>query len=379
MLKMLFTSALVFMAATAHAQAPFETSRGRLCLEQWITVATGALNTYNGDREYNSRKPWRVNRFGLFVGEGMYSNYEPDNWLANGANRDTYMWNIYSDEARYPAWSLDILRMAFVPGLRYFVRQCIEDGTSAGIGNTAISGGTSAGTTGTSGTTGGGFTPGGTPPLPTSGGTFPGGWPAIPSNATCPDDLGLLNGRPGVLLGCSCGRVDPDAAVWGSNIYTSDSNLCTAAAHAGVIGLSGGPVWVTNRAGQDAYTGSTRFGIATRDYGSWGNSMVFLNAPVGVTSAPVLPRCPGTMQGTDTTITCICEASATQGGTVWGSGPYTHDSNLCRAAVHAGMIPASGGAITAYPFRFSGTYSGSWRNGVQTSDYGTWENAFDFR
>ncbi|HYE97128.1 MAG TPA: LCCL domain-containing protein [Rubricoccaceae bacterium] len=66
--------------------------------------------------------------------------------------------------------------------------------------------------------------------------------------------------------------------------------------------------------------------------------------------------------------------------TVWGSGPYTDDSSVCTAAVHAGVITfASGGRVVISMRPGRGSYSGSTRNGVTTLDYGEWGGSFDVR
>jgi hypothetical protein len=61
-------------------------------------------------------------------------------------------------------------------------------------------------------------------------------------------------------------------SVWGSGPYTGDSDICSAAQHAGVIGESGGVFKVTNAPGCDSYTGSTANGVTTSGYGSYGSS-----------------------------------------------------------------------------------------------------------
>ena len=63
-----------------------------------------------------------------------------------------------------------------------------------------------------------------------------------------------------------------------------------------------------------------------------------------------------------------CEST----GDVWGTGPYTFDSCACEAAVHAGVIPETGGVfkVTAAPGQDS--YGGSTANGVTSSSYGTY-------
>jgi hypothetical protein len=63
--------------------------------------------------------------------------------------------------------------------------------------------------------------------------------------------------------------------VWGTDIYTLDSSICTAAVHAGKIKLeSGGPVTIEMRPGEKSYKGSERNGITTRDYAEYGASFV---------------------------------------------------------------------------------------------------------
>nr|AGS53140.1 serine/threonine protein kinase [uncultured bacterium contig00040] len=66
-------------------------------------------------------------------------------------------------------------------------------------------------------------------------------------------------------------------SVWGSGIYTDDSNIPTAAIHAGLI-RDGETAYVTIRImpGQSSYESSTANGITTSSYGSWGGSYMFV-------------------------------------------------------------------------------------------------------
>jgi len=57
--------------------------------------------------------------------------------------------------------------------------------------------------------------------------------------------------------------------VWGTDIYTSDSVVCRAARHAGVVGPDGGVIRVTAAPGQQSYAGSSRNGVQTDSYASW--------------------------------------------------------------------------------------------------------------
>jgi hypothetical protein len=63
---------------------------------------------------------------------------------------------------------------------------------------------------------------------------------------------------------------------WGSDVYTNDSTICTAAVHAGKITAErGGIVTIELQPGQESYHGSQRNGVSTQDYGRWGSSFRF--------------------------------------------------------------------------------------------------------
>lgn len=65
----------------------------------------------------------------------------------------------------------------------------------------------------------------------------------------------------------------PGGAVWGSDVYTTDSTLSTVALHAGVLKPGEtGVVQVTILPGQNAYEGSTRNGVTTMPYGPYPSS-----------------------------------------------------------------------------------------------------------
>ena len=72
-------------------------------------------------------------------------------------------------------------------------------------------------------------------------------------------------------------------AVWGTDIYTHDSSVCTAAVHAGLIDFEdGGAVVIELRSGEPSYVGSTANGVTTESYGRWGRSFVFVDASVAI-------------------------------------------------------------------------------------------------
>ena len=62
---------------------------------------------------------------------------------------------------------------------------------------------------------------------------------------------------------------------------------------------------------------------------------------------------------------------------VWGSGPYTDDSAVCGAAVHAGAItPSRGGRIVIEMRDGQQSYQGGRRNGIEAMNYGAWGGSF---
>ncbi|HYW72805.1 MAG TPA: PAN domain-containing protein [Pyrinomonadaceae bacterium] len=84
-------------------------------------------------------------------------------------------------------------------------------------------------------------------------------------------------GHNGEHYSYSCPGGGTPATVWGTDTYTDDSSICTAAVHAGIINLqSGGTVTIEIRGGQQGFQGSTRYGITTRDYGGWPGSYIFV-------------------------------------------------------------------------------------------------------
>ncbi|GAB5445685.1 LCCL domain-containing protein [Gymnodinialimonas sp.] len=85
----------------------------------------------------------------------------------------------------------------------------------------------------------------------------------------------LFNGQGGGMWGmvvCPPGSAR-GAPIWGSGVYTSDSPICVAAVHAGLITPSaGGNVVITIAPGQPSYASSTRNGVTSYGYGSWHRS-----------------------------------------------------------------------------------------------------------
>lgn len=173
----------------------------------------------------------------------------------------------------------------------------------------------------------------------------------------------------------ACGRLPTGAAdhvctctgsetgsVWGSGPYTADSNICVAARHAGAIAGMGGQVRVIAAPGEASYTGSSAFGVQTSNWGSYGSSF-------HVTSAQATASCSGYPGGEGPH---VCGCNGDERGSVWGSGPYTADSNLCAAALHDGAIGPGGGVVTVLGIGGLPSYRASQANGISTSNWGSY-------
>jgi hypothetical protein len=94
------------------------------------------------------------------------------------------------------------------------------------------------------------------------------------SVAACPGNMTEFRGSDEIVF-CGCAPGDITGTVWGTDTYTDDSSICAAALHFGAISVNGGVVAVVPAPGEASYTGSSRNGIVTQDYGSWSGSYFF--------------------------------------------------------------------------------------------------------
>ncbi|MDY0004119.1 MAG: LCCL domain-containing protein [Polyangia bacterium] len=178
--------------------------------------------------------------------------------------------------------------------------------------------------------------------------------------------------------------------VWGTDVYTDDSALCRALIHAGVMGKEGGRALVTFAQGQLAYRGSLRNGIQSTAYASWERSFFAqrigpqgkpLGAPPKVTdknsAALDCAHAAGVLPGPDGTVFRVSCPQDCASGSVWGTNPYTADSSVCRAAIHAGLSTAKdGGSFTLTVAPGQDKYKGSEANGVTTSSFGEYDRSY---
>jgi hypothetical protein len=192
---------------------------------------------------------------------------------------------------------------------------------------------------------------------------------------------GPYRSRIGEQIEIDCDPGGGAGEVWGTNLYTDDSSICTAAVHQGLITFDdGGTVTIEIAEGADEYVGSEANGVTSMSYGSWGGSFEFPDAESLQTVATIdWSRNAGFYNDRTTNeFTVECEAGGTP-GSVWGTGTYTDDSSICTAAVHAGLITVvDGGEVTFRLVAGQESYDGSSANGVDSSDYGSWGGSFEF-
>ncbi len=183
---------------------------------------------------------------------------------------------------------------------------------------------------------------------------------------------------------CTCAPGPyPDAEgpfndVGGSGPYATASDICRAAQHAGVLGPEGGEVTAIRAVPPEGeWRGSTANGVTT-------DTVVALASQPGDSAftfegaAPApepLPNC-GPL-GEAEELACFCPTGAPRAD-VWGSGPYTADSDICTAAFHAGVINREGGNVRVIRAPGQESYTASTAAGITSSEHGPSDASFTF-
>jgi hypothetical protein len=194
-----------------------------------------------------------------------------------------------------------------------------------------------------------------------------------------------LKGKDGETFTLACSPGGTAHSVWGSDIYTADSSICTAAVHSGLITYQqGGTVTIEVRPGRTLYGSSERNGVTTSDYGSYQQSFVFKTPSTEVVvreaeeQIPVRWNSSASMVSPEIgkTYKFKCPPAGKE-SSVWGTDVYTADSSICNAAVHAGKLTKDdGGSVTIEVRPGEPSYKGTTRNGIRTNDYGAYGRSF---
>ncbi|KAG8555480.1 hypothetical protein GDO81_017718 [Engystomops pustulosus] len=202
---------------------------------------------------------------------------------------------------------------------------------------------------------------------------------------TCTTTAREIKGSSAHVL-CPAECVANKQEVLGTDVYTDDSSICRAAIHAGLLSNNSGEVTVWKTPGQADYFGSTRNGITTKNFGAWPRSFIFFNpsdpktAEVTTQKPIVVVTCTTTareIKGSSAHVLCPAQCVANK-QEVLGTDVYTDDSSICRAAIHAGLLPNNGGEVTVWKTPGQADYFGSTRNEITTKNFGAWSGSFTF-
>lgn len=214
--------------------------------------------------------------------------------------------------------------------------------------------------------------------------------------AGCSYDARQLEGDDGTVFRVSCPANCDKGSIYGTGVYTADTSICRAGIHAGAFPLEGGTVTVVLQPGRLAYRGSEQNGITSRDYGKYSRSFAIVTAgraPGGSVAAASAAPAAGVAAGREL-IEAGCSFDARQlttkdgapfrvacpagcdEGSVYGTGVYTADTSICRAGVHSGVIPESGGVVTITLEPGRPAYRGSEQHGIKSRDYGKYSSSF---
>lgn len=200
-----------------------------------------------------------------------------------------------------------------------------------------------------------------------------------------PYNLSSYRGRVGVelqftVIGSATG------GIWGNGIYSDDSSLAVAAVHAGLLTVGEkGVVTVRLLGPQTSFTGTQKNGITSGNYGAWDGSYEFVGAATVLSTpsrstAGAIPD-PGTLTGYSSQVGDVLKFEVTGKtlGYVYGSGPYTTDSSLAVAAVHAGLLQVGQtGVVMVEILGPQDSFAASDRNGVSTMSWTSYPSAFQF-
>lgn len=171
--------------------------------------------------------------------------------------------------------------------------------------------------------------------------------------------------------------------VYGTDAYPSDTPICVAALHAGMIAKKGGTVTIQLNPCEGEYKGSTQNGVTTVDLPETRRSIMFVDESSEKKADQIrldyLPRLDwndkftGTgfayrrLLGQQFTFRCPPAPKDKRLRLVFGTDSYDFSSMVCTAALHAGQITRTeGGIVTVQIDSGVPKLVGSIRNGVET-------------
>ena len=168
--------------------------------------------------------------------------------------------------------------------------------------------------------------------------------------------------------------------VWGDFIYTLDSDLGTAAVHAGLLAVGETKpvkIWVVPP--PDRFGEAMRNGIQSMKWGPFPAAflMQVARGPL-VASLPIGPnRLPSVLNSLGLNESKTIAITGSDKGFVWGTDTYTGDSRVEVAAVHAGALKVGEqGEVIVTRVTPPDRYQGSSQNGVRSQSWGRYPTAY---
>ncbi|XP_059373536.1 cysteine-rich secretory protein LCCL domain-containing 2-like [Carassius carassius] len=170
---------------------------------------------------------------------------------------------------------------------------------------------------------------------------------------------------------CPANCLNKKGKVWGTLYYDVQSSICRAAIHYGIIDNNGGLVDVTRKDNFPFFVKATKNGVESFSKYKPGNAFTVSRVEEQTidcytTVAEICPfkasasHCPRV----------FCPANCINEPSYWapvvGTNIYGDGSSICRAALHAGVIKASGGYVDLLALDKRKSYTGTLKNGIQS-------------
>ncbi|XP_056613617.1 cysteine-rich secretory protein LCCL domain-containing 2 [Triplophysa dalaica] len=170
---------------------------------------------------------------------------------------------------------------------------------------------------------------------------------------------------------CPANCMDSRGKVWGTLYYDVQSSICRAAIHHGVIDNNGGLVDTTRKDNMPFFVKATKNGIESLSKYKPGNG--FMVSKVEEQSIDCYTTVAEICSFKTSSFYCprvSCPANCINEPSYWapvvGTNIYADGSSICRTAIHAGVIKASGGYVDVLALDKRKSYTGTMKNGIQS-------------
>ncbi|BAM41751.1 uncharacterized protein TOT_040000133 [Theileria orientalis strain Shintoku] len=206
--------------------------------------------------------------------------------------------------------------------------------------------------------------------------------PAIALSCSDTIESESFNGPTGksFLVSCTKSCLNSDVPLKGSKLYTSDTSICKAALHSGVIPKEGGEAILTVLSGLGEYGQCHgHYGITSQKSNiAFMRSFTLHRAPKLMhlscqdTAVFVLKMHPGTR----VLLECPPGCLDMKPPNVFGTDSYSPMSSLCQAAIHSGKLDNEGGEVEIEVDGKKNSFDSSESNGILSQSSGQYLKSF---